>query len=89
MGFLSVEQEPVDSDRAVLGTRHRSVPVYPHDGIGNCAGEWLLPPAAQLSNTQAGVKNGSAELAETGNAPTWLSQIKAKCTHCFVFTILN
>lgn len=45
--------------------------------------------AEEFINAQFVVKSGSARLAETGNVPTRLSQIKAECTYSFIFTTQN
>lgn len=70
MRFFSVEQESIFFAREVLGTRLCVMPVYPQGGIGNCAVEQLHSFAEEFINAQFVVKNGSAELAETGNVPT-------------------
>lgn len=80
MGFFSVEQETIFFASAVLWTRLRAMPVSPPGGTGNCPAEQLHSLAKEFVSARFGVKNGSAELAETGNVPTRLSQIKAKCT---------
>lgn len=57
------------------------MPVYPQGGIGNCTVEQLHSFAEEFINAQFVVKNGSADLAETGDVPTRLSEIKAKRTY--------
>lgn len=71
----------------VLWTRLCAMPVYPQGGIGNCTVTQMHSFAEEFFNAQFVVRNGSAELAETGNVPTRQSQIKAKCIYCFIFTV--
>lgn len=78
MGFISEQEGALDKALRC---------VYPPGGTGNCAAEHLPSFAEEFSDAPFVVKNGSAEVAETADAPSRLSQREAKRTYSFIFTV--